>query len=87
MLDTAVNRILPSGAGASPARGSLLGRLAAAVAVRVATRSVPGALVIGGGLLAKTLFDRRRGKRAAPAAGEAAVDKLAEKGGADASDA
>ncbi|QNE06246.1 hypothetical protein [Croceicoccus marinus] len=34
--------------------------LAAAVA-RAATRSVPGAVVIGGGLLAKALYDRRKG--------------------------
>ncbi|MFC0588891.1 hypothetical protein ACFFF7_05640 [Novosphingobium aquiterrae] len=57
------------------------------VLARVATRSIPGALVIGGGLLAKTLFDRRRGKAAARAEGKAAVDKQAEKGGADTSDA
>ena len=47
---------------------------------RVATRSVPGALVVGGGLLAKTLYDKRRGKAAARAEGKAAVDKQAEKG-------
>ena len=54
---------------------------------RVATRSVPGALVVGGGLLAKTLYDRRRGKAAARATGKAAVDKQAEKGGDDTSGA
>lgn len=32
---------------------------------RLATRSVPGALIVGGGLLAKTLYDRKRGKAAA----------------------
>jgi hypothetical protein len=32
---------------------------------RVATRSVPGALLVGGGLLAKTLFDRSISRRKA----------------------
>ena len=54
---------------------------------RVATRSVPGALVVGGGLLAKTLYDKRRGKAAAKAEGKAAVDKQAEKGRDDTPDA
>lgn len=36
---------------------------------RIATRSVPGALLVGGGLLAKTLFDRRKGKAKAAAEG------------------
>lgn len=54
---------------------------------RVATRSVPGALVVGGGLLAKTLYDKRRGKAAARAEGKAAVDKQAEKGREDTPDA
>lgn len=48
--------------------------------VRVATRSVPGAIVVGGGLIAKTLYDRRKGKAAAKAEGRAAIAKQAEKG-------
>jgi len=31
---------------------------------RIATRSVPGAILVGGGMLAKTLYDRNRGKSA-----------------------
>ena len=50
---------------------------------RIATRSVPGAIVIAGGLLAKTLYDRRRGKGAARADGTKAVAKQAEKGRED----
>ena len=42
----------------------LAGRLIVAAAVRVATRSVPGAILVSGGLLAKTLHDRRRRARA-----------------------
>jgi hypothetical protein len=41
-------------------RQSLVG----AALARVATRSVPGAIVVGGGMLAKTLYDRHRGKQA-----------------------
>lgn len=48
---------------------------------RLATRSVPGALVVGGGLLAKTLYDRRRGRAVVQAEGAAKVEKQAEKGG------
>lgn len=46
---------------------------------RVATRSVPGALIVGGGMLAKTLYDRRRGHEARKE-GRAAVEKQAKKG-------
>ncbi len=34
---------------------------------RVATRSLPGAALVGGGFLAKKLYDRRKAKRAAEA--------------------
>lgn len=57
-------------------RGMTQTLLGTAVA-RVATRSVPGALLVGGGLLAKTLYDRkRRGK--AIAEGAAAVEEQAD---------
>jgi hypothetical protein len=39
--------------------------LVSATVARVATRSVPGALLVGGGLLAKTLFDRSISRRKA----------------------
>jgi hypothetical protein len=42
---------------------------------RVATRSVPGALIVGGGLLAKTLYDRSKKRSAAKAEGEKAIDE------------
>ncbi|MGH6786713.1 MAG: hypothetical protein ACREBO_07770 [Novosphingobium sp.] len=50
---------------------------------RIATRSVPGALVVGGGMLAKTLYDRRKGKAAARSEGAAEVAEQAEKGKAE----
>ena len=42
---------------------SLAAKLAMAAATRIATRSVPGAIVIGGAMLAKTLYDRKRSKK------------------------
>jgi hypothetical protein len=42
---------------------SLATKLAMAAATRIATRSVPGAIVVGGALLAKTLYDRKRSKK------------------------
>ncbi|MCB2072977.1 MAG: hypothetical protein H6917_16075 [Novosphingobium sp.] len=44
---------------------TLLGTLATTALARVATRSVPGAIVVGGGLLAKTLYDRRKAREEA----------------------
>jgi len=42
--------------------------------VRLATRSVPGAILVGGGLLAKTLHDRRKARAAGEQAPEQATD-------------
>lgn len=47
---------------------------------RIATRSVPGAILVGGGMLAKTLYDRNRGRSAAQREGEAAVAEQAKAG-------
>ena len=44
---------------------------------RIATRSVPGAILVGGGLLAKTLYDRSQGKRDAERTGKKQVDEQA----------
>ena len=41
------------------------------VLARLATRSVPGAIVVGGGALAKTLLDRRKNRHRAKAEGDA----------------
>jgi hypothetical protein len=38
----------------------ILGAGIGLVATRIATRSLPGALLVGGAILAKTLYDRRR---------------------------
>ena len=44
-------------------RGMAEALIGTAVA-RIATRSVPGAILVGGGLLAKALYDRRKGEEA-----------------------
>jgi hypothetical protein len=44
---------------------------------RIATRSVPGALLVGGGLIAKTLYDRSKKRRAALLDCEAAIEDQA----------
>ena len=49
---------------------------------KLATRSVPGAILVGGGLIAKTLYDRRHRNRA-KREGEAELERLAEKGKAE----
>ena len=41
-------------------RASFTKRVAAATLARIAARSVPGTLLVAGGLVAKALFDRRR---------------------------
>lgn len=53
---------------------TLLGTTAA----RLATRSVPGALLVGGGLLAKTLYDRSKKRGEAEAEGERKLDEQAD---------
>lgn len=50
-------------AKAPKAKRSLGTRIIAAAAMRIATRSVPGAIVVGGALLAKTLHERRKQRK------------------------
>lgn len=61
---------------------SLARTLALYGASRVATRSVPGAVLVSGGLLAKALLERRRakkkGRRAVERDGERTLDSMAE---------
>jgi hypothetical protein len=61
-------------------KGRSLGEsLVSSVVARLAMRSVPGAILVGGGLLAKTLYDRRKG-RSAQRKGEVRIAKMAAKG-------
>lgn len=48
-----------------PKKPSLRRRVANAALVRVATRSVPGAIVISGALIAKALHDRHKARQVA----------------------
>jgi len=63
LLNAAIDTLLPVDA-AAVGKKTLLGGIAGAVAVRVATRSVPGANVVGGALVAKRLYDRRHAVKA-----------------------
>lgn len=44
------------------------GTVMGAIAARIATRSVPGALLVGGALLAKAIYDQRKAKTTPPKA-------------------
>ena len=59
---------------------SLTQTIISTAVARIATRSVPGAIVVGGASLAKLLYDRRRGKRAAQIEGAQDVAEQAAKG-------
>ena len=74
LLNVAIDKALPQADGKPSASRSVLGTLAGAIAMRIAVRSVPGAIVIGGGLIAKRLYERRlaRAKRATKVAGKPA---------------
>jgi len=49
------------------------------VLARTAVRSVPGAVLVGGGLIAKTLYDRAKGRQAR-GQGEAKLHKMSKDG-------
>jgi hypothetical protein len=57
-------------------RGMAQTLISTAVA-RVATRSVPGAILVGGGLLAKALYDRRKGAEAKEKGKQAVARRVA----------
>lgn len=61
---------------------SLVQTLAAYGVTKVATRSVPGALVVGTGLALKVLFDRSQSRRKSRRAGDRALRKQAKSDGA-----
>lgn len=71
LLDMAVGKLF----GGAPAKvagkdsgkvpgATIAGKAAKAAAAQMARRSVPAAIVIGGAVLAKHLYDKRRAKRA-----------------------
>jgi hypothetical protein len=64
LLNVAIAKTLPEPAPAGRKSKALLGGIAGAIATRIALRSVPGAILVGGAALAKTLHDRRKARRA-----------------------
>jgi hypothetical protein len=66
LLDGAVGKAVKGSSVKASAKSTIVGTLAGAALTRIATKSVPGAILVGGGLLAKTLYDRRRARKAAP---------------------
>lgn len=77
LADAALERVSPSQAAkvAKPARSATVVEGVATVAMaQLARRSVPAAIVIGGGLLAKHLYDRRRAAKSAKPAKPAKAD-------------
>lgn len=58
---------------------SMTQTLVSTAIARLATRSIPGALLVGGGMLAKALYDRRKSRAESQSEGEAAVEEQAER--------
>lgn len=71
----AEKRILGRRYGKADARQIIANRsvkqtVATVIVSKIATRSVPGAVLVGGGLIAKTLFDRSQKRRKARRKGD-----------------
>lgn len=68
LLDLGISTLLAPKAettdAAAPAKPRLGKRIAGAALLKIASRSVPGAIVVTGGMLAKAAHDRRKAKRA-----------------------
>lgn len=60
LIKTAAGAVLGSVIAEKSAGKGLLGAGLGVLATRLATRSLPGAVLVGGALVAKTLYDRRR---------------------------
>lgn len=59
---------------------TMMQTLVGTAVARVATKSVPGALLVDGALLAKTLYDRSKNPVVAEAEGALAIEEQAEEG-------
>lgn len=70
LLNSAIDNVLPDRPAEEKVKRNLFAGIAGAVAMRVATRSVPGAIVVTSGLLAKKLYDRRKARRKQNSAGQ-----------------
>ena len=83
LIEKAVDKVVVQGKTADATKGqqriSLPRKLVGAAMLRIASRSVPGALVVGGVLLAKHLHDKKKEREGSLVEGEATV-KSAEPG-------
>ncbi len=62
LLKTIAGAVVGEAVGRKRGRG-LLGAGLGILATRIATRSIPGALAVGGILIAKKLYDRRKDRK------------------------
>ncbi len=65
LLDRAVATVLPekpASVGAPRPRHPVIKAITGAAISNFATKSVPGAIIVGGGLLAKALYDRKKAR-------------------------
>jgi hypothetical protein len=62
LLKTLLGAVIGEEVGRRKGHG-LLGAGIGILATRIATRSIPGALAVGGALVAKRLYDRRKARR------------------------
>ena len=63
LLDRAAGKLFLAVTGAADTprpKRTITGAIAGAALTRIATRSAPGAILVGGAMLAKALYDRRR---------------------------
>ena len=68
LLNRAIDRALPAAPSQEKVKRNVFAGIAGAVAIRVATRSVPGAIIVTSGLVAKKLYERRKARKGKAAA-------------------
>ena len=64
LVDHAVRTLVAPPPGAPPRKTGVGVKLAETLLLRVATKSVPGAIIVGGGLLARHLHERHMARKA-----------------------
>lgn len=73
-LFSSIGRSLLGGATRRGVGGGITGLALGTIAARIATRSVPGALLVGGGFVAKYLWDKKRDRGAGSAMSREDID-------------
>ena len=59
-IDLVLDKVLPVAEKTVAKKQGIVGKLATTAMLRVATKSVPGAILVGGAYLAKRLHDRHK---------------------------